>query len=208
MSIAAYYRWLKKDWAKVGFILSLFLFIYLFAFVKDTDFALFLILVQTPLYMLHETEEYIFPGGFGRFFNIDIFKLETEDQPVDENFIFFVNVILIWIILPFFGMLASIDYRFGLWIPYFSFFAGIAHIALGIKARKLYNPGLIVSLLLNIPVSIWSILFLVDHQILQNRILNPHLIIGLGFNLILPVMGVILYRKHIQTINDQDRKES
>jgi hypothetical protein len=50
--------------------------------------------------MLHETEEYIFPGGFGPFFNIDIFKLDTPDAPIDENFIFYINVLLIWIILP------------------------------------------------------------------------------------------------------------
>ena len=60
MTLSAYFRWLKQDWAKVGFILSLFLFVFMFVFVKDTDFVLFLLLLQTPLYMLHETEEYIF----------------------------------------------------------------------------------------------------------------------------------------------------
>jgi hypothetical protein len=199
MSVAAYYHWLKRDWAKTGLIVSIFLFVFLFVFVKNSDFVLFLILLQTPLYMLHETEEYIFPGGFGRFFNIDILKLNTEDKPVDENFIFYVNVILIWIILPTFGLLAAINYQFGLWIPYFSFFAGVAHIALGIKARKCYNPGLIISLLLNIPVGAWSILYLVNHGILPNIFLNPYFLIGLGVNLVLPVMGVVLYKKHLRT---------
>jgi hypothetical protein len=199
MTLTDYYRWLKRDWAKAGFILSIFLFIFLFAFVKNIDFVLFLFLLQTPLYMLHETEEYIFPGGFGRFFNIDILNLKTEDKPVDENFIFYVNVLLIWIILPTFGLLAAKDYQYGLWIPYFSFFAGVSHIALGIKARKLYNPGLIISLLLNIPVGIWSILYLVDHGILPNIFLNPHLAIGLGVNLVLPLIGVVLYKKHLRT---------
>ncbi len=207
MSAAAYFRWLKRDWAKAGLILSIFLFVFLFVFVKDTDFVLFLILLQTPLYMLHETEEYIFPGGFGRFFNVDIFKLKTEDKPVDENFIFYVNIILIWIILPTFGLLAAKDYQYGLWIPYFSFFAGVAHIALGIKARKLYNPGLVISLILNIPVGIGSILYLVDQQIISNAFLNLHLVIGLGVNLILPVMGVILYKRHLQIIAVAAKKE-
>ena len=157
MSLNAYYRWLKRDWAKTGLILAIYLFIFLVIFVKNNDFALFLILLQTPLYMIHETEEYIFPGGFGKFFNTDIFKLETIDQPVDQNFIFFVNVLLIWIILPLFGLLSIKDIQFGLWIPYFTVFAGIAHIALAIKARKIYNPGLIVSMLLNIPVGTWNV---------------------------------------------------
>ncbi len=200
MTLTAYFHWLKRDWAKAGFLISIFLFVFLFAFVKATDFVLFLLLLQTPLYMLHETEEYIFPGGFGKFFNIDILKLETEDKPVDENFVFYVNVILVWIILPIFGLLAANNYQYGLWIPYFSFFAGVAHIALGIKARKPYNPGLVISLLLNIPVGTWSILYLVDHGILPNIFLNPHLVIGLGVNLVLPVMGVVLYKKHLRTI--------
>ena len=198
MSIAAYYSWLKRDWAKTGLIVSIFLFVFLVVFVKNSDFVLFLILLQTPLYMLHEAEEYIFPGGFGKFFNVDIFKMDTEDKPVDQNFIFYVNVLLIWIVLPAFGLLAVKDYQYGLWIPYFSFFAGIAHIALGIKAKKLYNPGLIVSLFLNIPIGIWSIIYLVDHQIIENAVLNPHMAIGLGVNLVLPIMGVVLYKKHIQ----------
>jgi len=198
MSISAYYSWLKRDWAKAGLIVSIFFFVLLVVFVKDSDFVLFLILLQTPLYMLHETEEYVFPGGFGKFFNMDILKLDTEDKPVDQNFIFYVNVILIWLILPTFGLLAVKNYQYGLWIPYFSFFAGVAHIALGIKARKLYNPGLIVSLVLNIPIGIWSILYLTNQGIIQNAIWTPHLAIGLGVNLILPVMGLILYKRYIK----------
>ena len=194
MNISGYYRWLKKDWAKAGLILSVFLFIFLFVFVRRYDMVVFIILLQTPLYMLHQTEEYVFPGGFGGFFNVDIFKLDSEDGPVDENFIFFVNILLIWVAMPLFGLLSTINYKFGLWIPYFSFFAGIAHIALAIKARKLYNPGLFVSLLVNIPVGLWSILYLINQGVLNHFFLNPHIVIGLGVNALLPVMGVILLK--------------
>lgn len=196
MIVSEYYRWLKKDWAKTGFILSIFLFIFLFIFVRPSDFVVFILLLQTPLYMLHQTEEYVFPGGFGQFFNKDIFKLETEDGPVDQNFIFFVNIFLIWIILPVFGLLSTIDYRYGLWIPYFSFFAGIAHVLLAVRAKKRYNPGLIVSLFINIPVGLWSILYLINRGILENFFLNPYIVIGLGLNAILPIMGVVLLRSY------------
>ncbi len=197
MTLNAYFQWLKRDWAKVGFILSVFLFVFLFAFVREADFVIFLLLLQTPLYMLHETEEYIFPGGFAKFFNTKIFGLDTEDKPVDENFIFYVNVLLIWIALPAFGLLATKNYAFGLWIPYFSLFAGIAHIALGIKARVLYNPGLIVSLLINIPVGLWVVLYLMRQGVLKN-FFNIHFVIGLAVNLILPIMGGILYRSYLK----------
>jgi len=196
MTITEYYQWLKKEWAKVGFILSIFLLVFLFVFVRNSDFVIFILLLQTPLYMLHQSEEYIFPGGFGKYFNTKIFKLETENEPMDENFIFFVNIILIWIALPLFGLLSTIDYKFGLWIPYFSFFAGIAHIALAIKAQKIYSPGLIVSLLVNIPVGLWSILYLINHGIISSFLLNYHILIGFGLNALLPIMGMILFRNY------------
>ena len=205
MTIKEYYKWLKKEWAKVGVILSIFLSVFLFVFVRKFDFVVFILLFQTPLYMLHQTEEYIFPGEFGKFFNTKIFNLETEDKPVDENFIFYVNVILIWIVLPVFGLLSTIDYQYGLWIPYFSFFAGIAHVALALKAKKLYNPGMIVSLFINIPVGLWSILHLINAGVLKNFFLNPHIFIGLGLNAILPVMGAILFKNYTKSIQNTER---
>ena len=191
-----YFLWLKKEWAKVGLILSIYLFMMLFVFVRKYDFVVFILLLQTPLYMLHQTEEYIFPGGFGKFFNTKIFNLVTEDKPLDENFIFYVNVLLIWIALPVFGLLSTLNYSFGLWLPYFSLFAGVAHIALALKARKLYNPGLLMSLFINIPVGLWSILYLMEQGLIVNFFLNIHFVIGLAINLILPIMGTILFRKH------------
>ena len=186
----------KKRLAKSrfdSFDLSLYLF---FTFVREVDFVIFILLLQTPLYMLHETEEYVFPGGFAKFFNTKIFKLETEDQPLDENFIFLVNVILVWILLPTCGLLAINDYDFGLWIPYFSIFAGVNHIALGIKAGQFYNPGLFISLTINIPVGLWSVFYLLGQGILEN-FLNVHFMIGLAVNGIVPIMGVVLLRNFL-----------
>ena len=145
----------------------------------------------------------IFPGGFGKFFNTRIFNLETEDKPVDENFIFYVNVILIWIILPAFGLLSTINYSFGLWIPYFSFFAGVAHVALALKARKIYNPGLLVSLFINIPVGFWSVLYLLGQGIIENFFLNIHFVIGLALNAILPMMGTALLRNYRKSVSEK-----
>jgi len=194
MILSEYFQWLKKEWAKVGVILSIYLFVMLFVFVRKYDFVVFVLLLQTPLYMLHQSEEYIFPGGFGKFFNTKIFNLATEDKPLDENFIFYVNVILIWIVLPLFGLLSTLNYSFGLWLPYFSFFAGVAHIALALKARKRYNPGLLVSLFINIPIGLWSILYILKQGLIENFFLNVHFGIGLAINAILPVIGTLLFR--------------
>ena len=205
MVLSEYFRWLKKEWAKVGVILSIYLFVMLFVFVRQYDFVVFVLLLQTPLYMLHQTEEYIFPGGFGKFFNTKIFNLETEDEPLDENFIFYVNVIIIWIVLPVCGLLSTLNYNFGLWLPYFSFFAGVAHVALALKAKKLYNPGLMVSLFINIPVGIWSIRYLLGQGLIEHFFLNIHCLIGLAVNAILPVMGTILFRNYQKRTSLEER---
>ena len=200
MTLSEYYKWLKQDWAKTGFILSIFLLVFLFIFVRKYDFVIFVLLLQTPLYMLHQTEEYIFPGGFGKFFNTQIFKLDVEEGPLDQTRIFFINIIVVWIAMPLFGLLSIIDYRFGLWIPYFSFFAGIAHILLTIRAGKLYNPGMLVSLFINIPVGLWSILFLINNGVLNHFFFNIHFVIGFGLNALLPIMGMMMYKRYQRSI--------
>lgn len=198
MKISDYYNWLRRDWAKIGVVLSFFLLVMLLAFAKEKDFIVFLILLQTPLYMLHQTEEYVFPGGFEIFFNRKIFNVESNTEPLNENFIFFVNIIYVWIFLPLFGILSLYSYNIGAWIPYFSFFAGLSHIFLGIKAKKIYNPGLVVSLVLNIPVSAWTIYYFNTNKIINSIVINYHCAIGLGANLVLPIMGGILYKMYIK----------
>lgn len=196
--IKNYFQWIKRDWAKVGFIVAIFLTVFMFVFIRQTNFVVFILLMNTPLYMFHETEEYVFPGGFGKFFNMDIFKLDTEDEPVNENFIFAINILYIWLLLPLFGMLSLSNVLFGLWIPYFTFFAGVSHIVLAIKAKKTYNPGLIISLVLNIPFGLWSIIYLSNQGLIDHPIFNLHLLIGLLLNLALPVMGGLLYKRHMK----------
>ena len=68
--------------------------------------------------------------------------------------------------------------------------------ALAIKAKKMYNPGLAVSLFLNIPVGLWSIIYLENIGILSNLFLNLYVWIGLGINAALPVLGVFLYKNY------------
>lgn len=200
MNITEYYKWLKREWAKVGFITGLFLFLFLMVGVRTHDYILFILLLQTPLYMMHESEEWVFSEGFGSFFNRYIFKLPDSANPLDENFVFRINIGLVWLALPIFGSLASIDYAFGLWIPYFVIIAGVYHIGISIKSQKLYNPGLIVSLILNIPVGSWSVYELVNSGILENYILNIHALIGLIVNLTLPIMGYFAYKKGLKSL--------
>ena len=193
-----YYVWFKKNWAKIGFILAIYLFTLLIFVVRHCNFVLFVLLLHTPVYMLHQTEEYVFPGGFREFFITKIYGLSKNARVSSDDFIFYLNVILIWIVLPTFAILSTMDYAYGLWIPYFSLFAGVAHVALSIKARTVYNPGLVVSLVLNIPIGLWSIIYLKNIGLLDDPLLNPYMAIGLAINMTLPVLGVIMYKRYMR----------
>ena len=81
-------------------------------------------------------------------------------------------------------------------MAYFFFFAGVAHIILGLKAKKKYNPGLVVSCLVNIPYGLYLINYLSNLGLVTHAWMNVHMLIGLALNLILPVMGVIMYKQY------------
>jgi len=198
LKVLDYYNWVKRNWAKVNVVLSFYILVLLLVFVRQKDFIVFLLLLQTPLYMLHEIEEYVFPGGFEVFFNRKIFRVDSDTEPLNENFIFFVNIIYIWVFVPLFGILSLYNYNLGIWIPYFSFFAGVSHILLSMRAKKMYNPGLIVSLTLNIPVSAWTVYYLYSKKIIDSFFINLHCAIGVGANLVLPIMGAIVYKRYIK----------
>jgi len=91
-------------------------------------------------------------------------------------------------------MLSTINYAYALWIPYFSLFAGVAHVAL----KTVYNPGLVVSLLLNIPIGLWSIIYFKNIGLLDDPFLNPYMVMGLVINMSLPVLGIIMYKRYMR----------
>ena len=68
----------------------------------------------------------------------------------------------IWIAFPVFAVLAgTVDLRFGLFLPWIGIVNASLHILMGI-ARRAYDPGLVVSVVLNIPTGIWTLIVLSD----------------------------------------------
>ncbi len=62
-------KWLYDNWMKAMPFLALYGFIFIFLYVKDYSYPLYLIWLQTVVYWFHEFEEYILPGGFLEYFN-------------------------------------------------------------------------------------------------------------------------------------------
>jgi len=68
-----------------------------------------------------QIEEYILPGGFVKFFNKNLLKVNADDKivPVDREVSLWINLIYIWVVLLLFAGLGFLNLKFAAWIPYF-----------------------------------------------------------------------------------------
>ena len=80
---------LAKDqyWARFAPFLGVISAIWLFSSFKPTE-LLFWAYINIPLYLFHQTEEHLWPGGFKNFINQVINKLpEGEETLTDKRFL-------------------------------------------------------------------------------------------------------------------------
>ena len=117
--------------------------------------------------LIHQYEEYVFPGGFKDFFNKNIYnKNPVIRSPLTDQGVLFVNIGLGWsayLYAAFHGMNA-IWLAIGLCLV--TIFNGFLHTFLLVFKRK-YNPGVVSSILLMIPFGIYlmkELLKLVDND--------------------------------------------
>ncbi|MBE9176136.1 HXXEE domain-containing protein [Synechocystis salina LEGE 06155] len=201
MSLIGYYHWFHREWMRAGLVVAVFLFIYLTVLVAPTNLALYAMLLCAPLYMLHETEEYLFPGGFIEFANRDLYKQDPEGGMLDESLVYWINMGYIWLPLPICGLLATHDLRLAAWMPYFLIFQAIVHIVLSVITRRWYNPGLATACLLHIPFAVWAIYLLREAGVIQIIYFNIYLLIGFIFILGLPIVGIWGLRRYQNRIS-------
>jgi hypothetical protein len=147
------------NWSKGIHLLALLSLTLVVLFVPKDNMALFLVWMQIPVYYLHELEEYHLPGGWDTLMNKTVTGRETPIMPFIAKSSFVINVGLIWILFPIATLLATfVDIRFGLYPVFFSLIAVFPHF--GIFMRKGYNPGVLTSLLLNLPTTIGALYYL------------------------------------------------
>lgn len=174
-------KWLIDNWMKATPFLAFYSFILVFLYVKDVNYPLYLIWIQGIVYWVHEFEEYIYPSGFLEFFNLNMMKSDRGDYPLTKTGSFCINIPLVYVAMPFSALLAHFfGLKWGLWTAYFSFLNAFAHVVMFFKFGRKYNPGLVVSILLNIPVGVYMIWYFLSHNLVSNQA-----------NIISIVMGII-----------------
>jgi len=192
--------WFYKNWAKLSLFLAIIITVLIYIFVKPSNFLLFLIWIQLPIYLLHQFEEHNC-NGFKNYVNRTVFKVKVGDFPLNDKIIFWVNIPIVWILIPIFSVLSSVNIMFGLWIPNFAIFNSLTHIIFSVRNQE-YNPGLFVSLILGIPVGIYALI------IFYSNIQVPILISALSifFAILLHVIVFALIRKNYNKQSNAHKK--
>jgi hypothetical protein len=191
VTLREYFSWFKKNWQKTGVIVGLFLTIYLVVLVLPKSTLLFALLMSTPLYILHQADEYIFPGRFAHFMNKNIYKMDPETGLLDSNAVFWINI-AVWIILAFYSLWAATDLIQGAWIPYFFIFQAVIHLLLGIVGKRFLNPGMVSAWLVHVPWAIWTIRLLFQSGVITNPYWNVEILNGLLGAVVMAFLAAIL----------------
>jgi hypothetical protein len=128
------------------------MWIVLFRGAPLSERALFLALLV--IYMLHQIEEHLWPGGFRQFANAYVFKSGKDDWPVGSGGVALVNIGWVWLPVGLAVLFPATLNWIGLaWIG-LTLINGLTHIVSTVRLR-IYNPGLVTSIVLFLPFTIF-----------------------------------------------------
>jgi Protein of unknown function with HXXEE motif len=166
-------------------IVGIVAWIVLFRNAETSERALFAALLV--IYFIHQIEEHLWPGGFRQFADAHMFHSGNDNWPVNINGVALVNTAFVWLPIALAAIFPQALRWVGLaWIG-LTLINGIIHIVTTIRLR-LYNPGLVTSIVLFLPFTIYTLVLGVERGTLTGG--EVGLIMLLGVLLHLPVAGL------------------
>lgn len=150
----------RQNWAKAAPVLAVAASVLLFVLFRPSQ-PMFWALVNIPLYLFHQTEEHLWPGGFKRYINQVVKGLPEGEATLTDKQIFWINIALVWIAFAAFAALAFVNIGFGLLIIVFSIINCLTHIAEALRRRR-WNPGLVMASI-QFLVSLYAAYFVTAH---------------------------------------------
>lgn len=176
-----------QTWLPALAVIGAVVWLILFRSDPTSERALFAALLV--IYMLHQTEEHLWPGGFRQFANAHVFKSGNDDWPVDEGGVALVNIGYVWLPVGLAALFPGPLRWLGLaWIGV-TLINAVIHIVTSIRFR-IYNPGLVTSIVLFLPFTIWMLAREVSAGSLSG--LQVVLILVLGVLLHIPVAALFV----------------
>jgi hypothetical protein len=194
---------LRRHWFDLGLIFIIPIVIYLFLTWNQNNIIQNLLWISLISLFIHQFEEYRFPGNFPKMMNTVMFKSDTPGKyPLNPNTSLIINVFTGWLTY----LLATIFWKQAIWLSIASILVSagnfIAHTMLfNIKGKTKYNPGMITSILLFLPISVIFFIILIK----TNSATLIDWSIGLVLGIILNVFGIL---KMIDWLKDKNTKYS
>ena len=137
----------------------------------------------------HQFEEYRYPGYFPGMFNSVMFSSERPDRyPLNANTAVVINLGVGWV--PYF--LAALFGTGAIWLGIGSILISVGNFVLHtfvftIRGRRIYNPGLLTSVVLFLPVSAYFF-----YLVLVNGVASTaDWVLGIGLGIVLFYVGIV-----------------
>lgn len=181
-----------RNWYKVGFIFGIILL--LFMMMTNLPTLTKVMILNLVFLFVHQFEEYQFPGGAPIIINKVVYdeKKNPDRYPGNTLSIMIVNVSA-WIIYLLSIIFSNLTWLL-LGVIFFSLFQILGHcIQMPIKLKIWYNPGMITSIFLFLPLGVYFIHYLtINNQLsVMNVILGLITMIGcIMITIILPVQSL------------------
>jgi len=186
---------ISADWQKalpVLIAIGIVVWLILFRNTPTTEQALFA--AALIIYMIHQIEEHLWPGGFRQFANARLFKSGNDDWPVTEGGVALVNVGYVWLPILFAALFPGPLRWLGLaWIGG-TLVNALTHIIGALRLRS-YNPGLVTSIVLFLPFTIWALSREVSAGLLTGWQVVGLLITGVLLHIPVAALFVLPYRR-------------
>lgn len=143
-------------WQSANLFIAPVLLVVLIYYRNSMPYYQFLLWLHLPFLMLHECEEYVLsPLSFKEFFNLKSpFGSKTDpDFPLDEGYVFQVNILIAWPAVIIGALLANIAPWIGFAMMLFELtINNFMHTIIFQSGKPTYNPGLITNSLLLLPL--------------------------------------------------------
>lgn len=187
---------LTANWQRLApglALIGVVLWIIFFRDAPATERAMFAALLV--LYMVHQVEEHLWPGGFRQFTNAHIFRSGSDDWPVSMGGVALVNVGFVWLPLALAVIFPGPLRWVGLaWIG-LTLVNAITHIAASLRFRA-YNPGLVTAIVLFLPFTIWALATEVANGLLSGGEVALILVLGVLLHVPVTLVFVVPYLRH------------
>jgi hypothetical protein len=171
----------------------------------DIVFYQWLLWLHLPLFMFHEFEEYVLPGGFKRFINTETGLAAdppVDDAPANDLYVFIINVGTFWPLIILGGLLADVA-------PWVGFIVVMLQILLNVFTHSVafqtrhrgYNPGFMTNTFVVIPYCTLVVGYVVAAGVFST--LDWALGVGIPVAMVLVMATVTLTRRKRATVTAQ-----